>query len=50
MPAHQGTNVLNLGNDDMPTAWSRSNKAIFTCSATVQDGSEQLIIQNQIIA
>ena len=50
MPAHQGTNVLNLGNDDMPTAWSRNNKAIFTCSATVQDGSEQLIIQNQIIA
>lgn len=48
--SHQGTNVLALGNNDMPTAWSRSNKAIFTCTATVQDGSEQLIIQNQIIA
>lgn len=49
-PAHQATNVLSLGNADIPTAWSRNNKAIFTCSATVQDGTEQLIVENYLIA
>lgn len=48
--AHQGTNVLQLRSIDMPTAWSRNNKAVFTCTARVNDGTEDLEIENQIIA
>lgn len=47
---HRGTNVLTLGNADMPTAWSRTNRAIFTCTAIVNDGDSQMVIQNQIVA
>ena len=47
---HQGTNRLALTDNDMPTAWSRNNKAIFTCTATTTYGGEQVIVQNQIIA
>lgn len=46
---HQGTNILNLGNNDMPTAWSRINKAIFTCTAAIEDGETTEYIQNQVI-
>lgn len=48
--AHKQTRVLNLTNEDMPTAWARNNKAIFTCTVVVNDGNSQVIIQNQVIA
>lgn len=47
---HTQTRVLSLTDDDMPTAWSRNNKAIFTCVVVVNDGNSQVIIQNQVIA
>lgn len=47
MAAHSGTNVLHLTDDDMPTAWSRNNKAIFTCTVTY-DG--QTVAENRVIA
>lgn len=50
MASHSGTNELSLSNADMPTAWSRTNRAIFTCTAIVSDGDSQMVIQNQIVA
>lgn len=47
---HVRTRVLNLTNEDMPTGWGRDNKAIFTCTVVVNDGNNQVIIQNQVIA
>lgn len=47
--SHKGTNILPLTDDDMPTAWSRNNKAIFTCTAAVNDGVEDLEIENTVI-
>ena len=44
---HQGTNVLSLTDDDMPTAWSRNNKAIFICTVTY-DG--EVVAENKVIA
>jgi hypothetical protein len=47
---HTGTKVLTLTNEDMPTAWGRNNKAIFTCIVTVNDDRTTVIVQNQVIA
>ena len=47
MAAHQGTKQLTLTDADMPTAWSRTNKAIFTLTVTV---SEDVHVVNNIIA
>lgn len=44
---HSGTNVLSLTDSDMPTAWSRNNKAIFTC--TVRYNNE-VVAENEVIA
>lgn len=47
---HTGTKVLTLVNEDMPTAWGRGNKAIFTCTVVINDGKSNVIVQNQVIA
>ena len=47
---HTGTKVLTLVNEDMPTAWGRGNKAIFTCTVVINDGKSDVIVQNQVIA
>jgi hypothetical protein len=47
---HTGVKVLNLANGDMPTAWGRGNKAIFTCTVVINDGKSDVIVQNQVIA
>lgn len=47
---HVGVRVLHLTNADMPIAWSRSNKAIFTATVVINDGKTDIIIQNQVIA
>ena len=47
---HRNMRILQLTNADMPTAWSRTNKAIFTCTVTINDGKNQIIVQNQVIA
>lgn len=47
---HTGVKVLNLANGDMPTAWGRGNKAIFTCTVVINDGKSDIIVQNQVIA
>ena len=44
---HSGTNILTLTDADMPTAWSRNNKAIFTCTVTY-NGQE--VAENTVIA
>ena len=48
--AHEHTRVLTLGNVDMPQAWSRANRAVFTVTAVVNDGKNEIIVQNQVIA
>lgn len=47
---HKQMRILTLTDEDMPTGWGRNNKAIFTCTVVVNDGSNQVIIQNQVIA
>lgn len=47
---HTGVKVLTLANADMPTAWGRGNKAIFTCTVAINDGKSDVIVQNQVIA
>lgn len=47
---HTQTRVLDLTNSDMPVAWSRENRAVFTCTATISDGNNTVIVQNQVIA
>lgn len=42
--------TLHLTQDDMSIYWSSSNKMIFTCYALVDDGSNKVIVENQIIA
>ena len=48
--AHIGVRVLNLTNQDMPLSWGRGNKAIFTCTVSVNDGKTTRIVDNQIIS
>lgn len=40
MQGHQGAKQIQLTDADMPVAWSRSNKAIFTLTVTVPDGTQ----------
>lgn len=47
---HQGQKVLRLTNNDMPMSWAYDNKAIFTCTCTVNDGKTTRIVENQIIS
>ena len=44
---HSGTNILSITDNDMPTAWSRNNKAIFTCTVTYND---EVVAVNEVIA
>ena len=45
-----GTKTLHLTNNDMPQTWSSANKAIFTCTVSVNDGKTTRIVDNQIIS
>ena len=47
---HVGQKALHLTLNDMPSTWSSANKAIFTCTATVNDGKTTVIVENQIIS
>lgn len=47
---HQGQKVLHLTNNDMPMSWAYDNKAIFTCTCSVNDGKTTRIVDNQIIS
>ncbi len=47
---HTRQKVLQLSNTDMPQGWSSANKAIFTCTVTVNDGKTTRIVNNQIIS
>lgn len=47
---HGDPTRLHLTNNDMPQAWSRTNRAIFTITAIVDDGRNQTIVRNQVIA
>lgn len=47
---HQHMRLLHLSNLDMPAAWSTRNKAIFTCTVTLNDGKTTRIVDNQIIS
>lgn len=47
---HQQQKTLNLTNTDMPSTWSTRDKAIFTCTVTLNDGKTTRIVQNQIIS
>ena len=46
---HQHVRSIALTSLDMPLAWSSANKAIFTCSVTVNDGKSTRYVENQII-
>ena len=45
-----GVKTLNLTNNDMPATWSTADKAIFTCTVSVNDGKSTIIVENQIIS
>lgn len=45
-----GIKNLHLTNNDMPQTWSSANKAIFTCTVSVNDGKTTRIVDNQIIS
>ena len=45
-----GIKTLHLTNNDMPQTWSSANKAIFTCTVSVNDGKTTRIVDNQIIS
>lgn len=47
---HQRQKTLSLTNTDMPSTWSTRDKAIFTCTVTLNDGKTTRIVQNQIIS
>lgn len=48
--ARTGVKTLALTDAEMPVEWSSSNKAIFTCTVTVDDGESTVIVENQVIA
>lgn len=43
---HEKMKTLVLTNRDMPPTWSSANKAIFTCSVSVNDGQTKLTVSN----
>ena len=45
-----GVKTLHLTNNDMPATWSSADKAIFTCTVSVNDGKTTRIVDNQIIS
>lgn len=45
-----GVKTLHLTNNDMPATWSSADRAIFTCTAAVNDGKTTRIVDNQIIS
>ncbi len=47
---HQGIKAIPLTNNDMPAAWSVHNKTIFTLTVVVNDGTDNVIVQNQIVS
>ena len=47
---HQGQKGLHLTNQDMPSTWSSSDKAIFTLTVAINDGKTTRIVMNQIIS
>ena len=47
---HQHMKAIHLSNLDMPATWSTRDKAIFTCTVTLNDGKTTRIVDNQIIS
>jgi len=47
---HQHMKEVHLTNIDMPSTWSTRDKAIFTCTVTLNDGKTTRIVDNQIIS
>lgn len=47
---HQHMRSIQLTDDDMPSCWSVANRIIFTCTCTLLDGDDRIIIDNRIIA
>jgi hypothetical protein len=47
---HQHMKEVHLSNLDMPSTWSTRDKAIFTCTVTLNDGKTTRIVDNQIIS
>ncbi|MGI5872885.1 MAG: hypothetical protein ACOX8T_12715, partial [Bacillota bacterium] len=47
---HQGQKTLHLTDSEMPSTWSFKDKAIFTCTVSVNDGKTTRIVDNQIIS
>jgi len=47
---HQHMRSIQLTDDDMPSCWSVANRIIFTCTCTLLDGDNRIIIDNRIIA
>ena len=47
---HQHMKEIHLTNLDMPATWSTRDKAIFTCTVTLNDGKTTRIVDNQIIS
>ena len=47
---HQHMKAIHLSNLDMPSTWSTRDKAIFTCTVTLDDGKTTRIVDNQIIS
>ena len=47
---HQHMKEIHLSNLDMPSTWSTRDKAIFTCTVTLNDGKTTRIVDNQIIS
>ena len=47
---HQHMKAIHLSNLDMPSTWSTRDKAIFTCTVTLNDGKTTRIVDNQIIS
>ena len=47
---HAQQKTLNLTDSDMPSTWSFSDKAIFTCTVSVNDGKTTIVVDNQIIS
>ena len=46
---HIGVKALTLGNLDMPVGWGIGKKVIFTCICSVNDGKNDMIVENQVI-
>lgn len=47
---HKGQRALRLTDYEMPQGWSRTDRAVFTCRAVVQDGKADVVVENQVVA